>query len=176
MKQRIIFKGCLVALLIASVSCKGKIQETAPVKNEAYLRTITDSILDNWHQAASKADFEAYFGFMTSDAIFIGTDATEHWDVIEFKDFSKPYFDKGKAWDFTPLERHVFISENDNVVWFDELLDTWMGICRGSGVLKRENEKWKIAHYVLSVTVPNDSINQLIELKKETDSILTESF
>ena len=26
--------------------------------------------------------------------------------------------------------------------WFDELLDTWMGICRGSGVIIMENKEW----------------------------------
>jgi hypothetical protein len=28
--------------------------------------------------------------------------------------------------------------------WFDELLDTQMKICRGSGILVKENKQWKI--------------------------------
>ena len=36
------------------------------------------AILDAWHKAAThKPKFAAYFGLMTSDAIFIGTDAKE---------------------------------------------------------------------------------------------------
>jgi hypothetical protein len=59
------------------------------------------------------------------------------------------------------------LNEAKNLAWFDEKLDTWMGICRGSGVVARTKEGWKIKHYVLSVTVPNDKITEFIELVKE---------
>ena len=84
----------------------------------------------------------------------------------QFANFSKPYFDKGKAWDFKTIERNIYISKNKDVVWFDELLATWMGTCRGSGVLEKNNTQWKIKQYVLSVTIPNDSIQKVIKLKK----------
>ena len=129
--------------------------------------------MDNWHKAAAEANYENYFGLMTEDAIFIGTDATENWNYTAFKEFSKPYFDKGKAWSFESIERNIFLADNKKTAWFDELLDTQMKLCRGSGVLKKENEEWKIVHYVLSIAVPNDKVSQLIELKKESDSILT---
>ena len=57
--------------------------------------------------------------------------------------------------------------------WFDELLDTQMKLCRGSGVLQKIDGKWKIAHYVLSIAVPNENVAELISIKKESDSILT---
>lgn len=160
-------------LLLFSLGCKNTSEELAQPLKENMINEA-DSLLNNWHQAAAKANFDSYFNAMTSDAIFIGTDATEHWGITEFKEFSKPYFDRGQAWDFKPLDRHVFISEDRETIWFDELLDTWMGLCRGSGVIKKENNQLKIAHYVLSVTVPNDDIVEFIELKKEKDSILTE--
>ncbi|QJP33883.1 nuclear transport factor 2 family protein [Nonlabens sp. Ci31] len=123
--------------------------------------------IDAWHKAASQANFKDYFDLMTDDAVFIGTDATENWQVADFKAYSKPYFDKGKAWSFTSLERHVY-SQN-RVTYFDELLDTQMGICRGSGVMKMQDGKWKIAHYVLSIAVPNENVSSLTEMKKEWD-------
>lgn len=131
-----------------------------------------NSVLDSWHLAAANADFEAYFDKMTDDAVFIGTDATENWQNEAFRAFSKPYFDKGKAWSFTAVERNVYLNENQDFAWFDELLDTQMKICRGSGVLKKENGQWKIAHYVLSIAVPNENVAELIEIKKERDSLL----
>jgi ketosteroid isomerase-like protein len=134
-----------------------------------------NQLLDAWHQAAANADFDAYFDSMTADGVFVGTDATEHWGREEFMAFSKPYFDRGKAWDFTPLERHVFISPDGGVAWFDELLDTWMQLCRGSGVVVLEDGQWRIAHYVLSIAVPNEEVSGVIELKKEKDSILRSS-
>lgn len=129
-------------------------------------------VLDLWHDAASRADFETYFGYMTPDAVFIGTDATEYWAGKEFSDFSKPYFDRGKAWSFKSVERHVYLNDAGDLGWFDELLDTRMELCRGSGVLKKVNGEWKIAHYVLSLTVPNDNVDELIKMKKENDSLL----
>ncbi|MEJ2162082.1 MAG: nuclear transport factor 2 family protein [Robiginitalea sp.] len=134
-----------------------------------------NQVLDSWHRAAATANFQEYFDKMTETSVFVGTDATEHWDKQEFMEFSKPYFDAGKAWDFTPLERHVFLGPDHNIAWFDELLDTWMLISRGSGVLVREEGSWKIAHYVLSLAIPNDSVEEVIKLKKENDSILKSS-
>lgn len=131
-----------------------------------------NTMLDAWHKAAADADFDAYFGHMTSDAVFIGTDATENWQGEAFKTFAKPYFDRGKAWSFTALERNVYLATGKDMAWFDELLDTQMKICRGSGVLVKKNGQWKIKHYVLSVTVPNDNIEQLIKIKEETDDEL----
>ena len=46
-----------------------------------------------------------------------------------------------------------------------------MGACRGSGVIILENNRLKIKHYVLSVTVPNEAIDDLIHLKKEKETI-----
>lgn len=131
-----------------------------------------NSVLDGWHQAASDADFEAYFGKMTTDAVFIGTDATENWKNNEFKEFAKPYFDAGKAWSFTSVQRNIYIDKANDFAWFDELLDTQMKICRGSGVLKKENGQWKIAHYVLSIAVPNEIVGELIQIKEKKDDEL----
>lgn len=131
-----------------------------------------NNVLDDWHLAASNADFDSYFSKMTADGVFIGTDATENWQNAAFKEFSKPYFDKGKAWSFTAVERNIYMNKAEDFAWFDELLDTQMKLCRGSGVMKKENGQWKIAHYVLSIAVPNDNVAELIKIKKEKDSLL----
>lgn len=124
-----------------------------------------NKLMDNWHLAAAQADLEAYFGAMDDNSIFIGTDAGENWNKKTFQDFCKPYFDKGKAWDFKPLERHIYFSADGKTAWFDELLDTWMKLCRGSGVLEKKGGVWKIKHYVLSMTIPNDNTNAVIKIK-----------
>lgn len=124
-----------------------------------------DSTLDNWHKAATDANFVNYFDALTDDSIFIGTDATENWTKPAFQAFAKPYFDKGKAWSFTSLERHIYFSTDKKMAWFDELLNTQMKICRGSGVLVFINGKWKIKHYVLSMTIPNDNVDDVIKIK-----------
>ncbi|APQ17616.1 nuclear transport factor 2 family protein [Maribacter hydrothermalis] len=128
--------------------------------------------IDKWHAAAGSADFDTYFDLMTNDAVFIGTDATENWQRQEFIDYAKPHFDKGKAWNFTAVERNIYVNESANLAWFDELLDTQMKICRGSGVLKKIDGKWKIAHYVLSIAVPNENVDELVKIKGKQDSLL----
>ncbi|MCK0160945.1 nuclear transport factor 2 family protein [Allomuricauda sp. F6463D] len=131
-----------------------------------------NEVLDAWHVAASNADFEAYFGNMTKDGVFLGTDAMENWQNDEFRTFSKPYFDKGKAWSFTAVQRNIYLDESGTFAWFDELLDTQMKICRGSGVLKKVNGQWKIAHYVLSIAVPNENVDELVQIKEKKDNQL----
>lgn len=124
-----------------------------------------NQLVDLWHKAASEANFKQYFDVMADDAIFIGTDATEYWNKQEFENYAKPHFDKGKAWSFTPLERHIYFDSTGNTAWFDELLDTQMKICRGSGVLVKTGGQWKIKHYVLSMTIPNDTSKSVITIK-----------
>ncbi len=66
-------------------------------------------MLDNWHKAAANADQQAYFDGIAEDGIYIGTDATEIWTKQEFFEWSKPYFDKGKAWSFVAIQRNIYI-------------------------------------------------------------------
>ena len=120
--------------------------------------------LDAWHKAAAEANFNNYFGMMADDAVFIGTDPTENWNLKDFKAYAKPHFDKGKAWNFKAIERHIYFYNSGKLAWFDELLDTQMKICRGSGVLVKIGNEWKIKHYVLSMTIPNDNINEVVKI------------
>ena len=129
-----------------------------------------NTTLDSWHKAAANAEFDNYFSYMTSNGVFIGTDATENWQLDAFKAFSKPYFDKGKAWSFTSLQRNIYFDKTQNTAWFDELLDTQMKICRGSGVLIKEGKNWKIAHYVLSMTIPNDNTDEVVKIKEKIEN------
>lgn len=123
-----------------------------------------ENLLDDWHLAATNADSDTYFNLMTTNSIFIGTDKTEVWTKDEFMAFAAPYFEKGKAWDFKRVSRNVYSDDFEKTAWFDELLDTWMGPCRGSGVLVKENGEWRIEHYVLSVTVPNEEIQSFLRI------------
>ena len=118
-------------------------------------RTEVESLIDKWHGLSAKADAK-YFELMTDSAVFIGTDKTEVWPKKEFMDFALPRFAEGDGWEFKVLSRNIY--NKDAIYWFDEQLDTWMGICQASGVVVRENNQWKIAHYQLSLTVDNDLI------------------
>ena len=162
----------IVIVLIGLVlfGCKSK-----QITNQKNQESEINLILNNWHKAAAEANFNSYFDAMADDAIFIGTDATENWNKPAFIQFAKPYFDKGKAWNFTSLERNIYFSSDKKTAWFDELLNTQMKICRGSGVLVKVKNTWKIKHYVLSMTIPNDNTNEVVKTKAPIEDALIDT-
>jgi len=135
-------------------------------------KDIINNLLNQWHQAAANANQQGYFDFIATDGVYIGTDATENWKKDEFFEWSKSYFENGKAWSFSAIERNIYVSENNDIAWFDELLKYSGGVLRGSGVVVKEKNDWKLAHYVLSLPVPNDKFKDVIQIineKKEQD-------
>lgn len=126
-----------------------------------------NNLIDKWHVDASKADFTSYFNAISNDGYFIGTDASEVWTKQAFQTYAKTAFEQKSTWHFKTIERHIAFSKNKQTAWFNELLDTWMGTCRGSGVLELEKGSWQIKQYVLSVTVPNEDMTKVIKLLKK---------
>ena len=123
---------------------------------------IINNTLDRFHESAAKADFDTYFAVWTANSVFLGTDATERWVGDEFKDFARPIFAKGKGWTYKPRDRHITMAARGAVAYFDELLDNAkLGLCRGSGVLEKRGDDWKILQYNLSIPIPNDLAEEL---------------
>ncbi len=150
--------------------------QNATQKQRDHFKQEINHFLDQWHRDVAQYDYKAYFDKMAEASVYVGTDASEVWTKREFMEFAKPYFDKKQTWDFIPLNRNIYWYEHQETVWFDEVLDTWMGVCRGSGVLSNTIDGWKIEHYVLSVTVPNEDIKEIIQIKKERDSLFITKF
>lgn len=153
---------CVRGLLLWSLLLGACAPATLGPHRTGALRPTLDRLLDDWHQAAARADAQAYFGKLTRGAVFIGTDASERWTREQFQGKYAGHFRRGKAWTFRPLRRHMMISEGGDTAWFDEQLTSkHMGQVRGSGVLVRTAAGWRIAHYVLSFAVPNALARQL---------------
>lgn len=163
-------KILLIIFLVFFTACQNKHSETKNIPDSSEKKAI-NTMLDAWHKSASESKFDSYFDAMTTSSVFIATDASENWKKKDFEVFSKPFFDRGKAWEFTPVKRNIYVSADGKIAWFDELLSTWMGVCRGSGVLSKTDNVWKIEQYVLSVTIPNTHITDVIAIKKEMDSV-----
>lgn len=166
---------CTLSLFfVLASSCAGAEESPAPSASGAAAAPVAvdrevdrDAIqrtLDDWHAAAASADEARYFGHLTEDAVFLGTDATERWNPQQFLEYSHPHFERGRAWTFRSIRRDVMFAEDAaDVAWFDEDLDTeGLGPCRGSGVLRRvEAGRWKIAQYNLALTVPNERFGEV---------------
>jgi len=120
--------------------------------------------LDSFHDAAAVADEDRYFAILPDDAVFLGTDATERWTGERFRAFALPYFERPSAWTYVPLQRHVTLSQDGALAWFDELLDNaHYGECRGSGVLQRRGDAWVLRQYNLTVPVPNELMGDVAQ-------------
>ncbi|WP_294282840.1 nuclear transport factor 2 family protein [uncultured Chryseobacterium sp.] len=162
-KTTILFTFLLMMLSFSAVSAQAKYE------NE---KAAIDTMLDGFNVAAAKADFNTYFNYFADESTFIGTDASEVWDKNAFKVWAKPYFDKKSTWSFTSLKRNIYFSKDGKIAWFDELLDTQMKICRGSGVVEKINGQWKIRQYVLSMTVPNEVVDKVVAEKAPIEEAL----
>ncbi len=162
-KTTILFTFLLMLLSFSPVSAQAKHE------NE---KAAISTMLDGFNVAAAKADFNTYFNYFADESTFIGTDATEVWDKKAFMVWAKPYFDKKSTWNFTSLKRNIYFSKDGKLAWFDELLDTQMKICRGSGVVEKINGQWKIRQYVLSMTVPNEVVDKVVAEKAPIEEAL----
>lgn len=121
--------------------------------------------LDDFHDAAAHADETRYFAHFAPSGVFLGTDATERWDVPAFRAYAHPFFAKGKGWTYKVVRRSVDFAKSGDVAWFDEeLLGERAGPCRGSGVLVRDGGRWLVAQYNLAFTIPNAKFDALREM------------
>ncbi|MEL6429506.1 MAG: nuclear transport factor 2 family protein [Planctomycetota bacterium] len=141
--------------------------ESAPALDAsvASLREEVGAVLDDWHEAASVGARDRYIGHFALDAVFLGTDRTERWDLAEFTSYVDQYFEPGKGWTFTPVERFVVFGPSRDIAWFDERLDSESyGDVRGTGVLRRTEDGWRIAHYSMTFTVPNGIARDVVDV------------
>lgn len=161
--MRKLFPIVLLSILISACNVAKTTKNTSIDIKEAELQI--SNVLDLLNSSAAKADYDTYFSLYSSDAVFTGTDANERWDNAAFKIWAKPIFAKGRAWSFTALERNIYVDPSGKFAWFDELLNTQMKICRGSGVLVKENNTWKLKQYILSTTIPNEEMDNVVKIK-----------
>ncbi|ASW74077.2 hypothetical protein IQ37_12795 [Chryseobacterium piperi] len=165
--KRVTIIYTLMLFLCGSIGISAQSKNSGFEKDKALINTM----LDGFNAAAAKADFTHYFNYFADESTFIGTDATEVWDKKAFMIWAKPHFDKKRTWNFTALKRNIYFSKDRKMAWFDELLDTQMKICRGSGVLEKINGDWKVKQYVLSMTVPNDIVDKVVAEKAPIEDV-----
>ena len=163
-----------VALCSLFFACsEPKAEEKAPTATAvADSKKQIAAMLDSFNVAAATADYTGYFNFYTEDATFNGTDATENWDKAAFMVWAKPFFDKKTTWNFTALKRNIYFGKYADIAWFEELLNTQMKICRGSGVVVKVGNDWKVQQYVLSTTIPNTQLDSVINIKTAAEDSL----
>lgn len=133
-----------------------------------------DAVLNDLHDAASKADYNRYFSHFSEQAIFLGTDNSERWTTPQFRDYAKDRF----GWTYIPQQRCVFLSPDKSVAWFDETLESpKYHDMRGTGVLVKSGNAWKLTQYNLVKPIPNAVFTDVVamgEFKKIHDKYVIE--
>ncbi|MDA7569307.1 nuclear transport factor 2 family protein [Emcibacteraceae bacterium] len=130
------------------------------------------AVLDDFHDAAAKADKDRYLGHFTEDGAFLGTDEWERWPLKpDFTEYVDMRFKNG-GWSYHSEKKVIAFSKAGSVAWFDEtsISNRNGGRFRGSGVLEKIDGTWKIAQYVLSFLVYNEvggEVGKIIAAEKE---------
>ena len=114
--------------------------------------TAVNNILDAYHVAAAEANWESYFQLMSDDGVFLGSDAGERWTKAEFQ----AYDSRSNGWNYLPEIRNVNFTPDGGSAWFDEILQSASyGTSRGTGILIKTEQGWKISQYALTFPIPN---------------------
>lgn len=162
--MRLAIAAGTAVLALASSGCAAS--PCAPASAAAFDRGSAESAvareLDDFHDAAAHADEGRYFAHFSPGAVFLGTDATERWDLAAFRAYAHPHFASGHGWTYRPQRRAIVFAEDGTVAWFDEdLMGERTGPTRGSGVLVASGGRWLIAQYNLTFTIPNERFDDL---------------
>jgi hypothetical protein len=112
------------------------------------------------HAAAANAQEDRYLAHFGDAAVFLGTDATERWDLPAFRAFVHEHFSKGHGWTYRARRRAVAFASDDRIAIFDEdLQNDRLGPTRGTGVLARDaGGRFRILQYNLTFTIPNERV------------------
>jgi len=137
---------------------------TSTVPAQDAERQAVSKFLDSFHRAGAQAD-DSYFDYFAPDGVYLGTDATERWNLEEFRAYLGPYFGKGKGLEFAPGSRQVLFSSDGSVAWFDESLSSEnMGDLRGTGVLVKLDGRWRVSQYHLTIPIPNALLGDVLRV------------
>lgn len=152
--MKINFVFCLLFLAAAAVAQEQDINQI-------------NAVLDSYHTAAANGDWTTYFDLMSDDGVFLGSDASERWSKLEFQAYARAT----QGWVYTPQTRHVNLTPDGDSAWFDEILRSESyGTSRGTGVLIRTTEGWKLSQYHLTFPIPNDLADQITTQIKEYEA------
>lgn len=146
--------------------------EPVPEPSKARLQAEAARVLDDWHRAASVGDERRFLDHFALDAVFMGPDPDERWDLATFSSYVRDAFAQQQNWSNQSVDRHMLFGPSMDVAWFDEKLDSggFTGV-RGTGVLRREDDTWKIVHYSMTYTIPNSIAREVVRTVKSVSDL-----
>ncbi|ULT23057.1 nuclear transport factor 2 family protein [Sphingobacterium sp. E70] len=118
--------------------------------------------LDTWHKSSGEVKFGPFINSLAADAVILGADREERWDKNHSDKFSEQYFNPKYAWNYTYQNRSVHFNTDSTTAWFDETFKINTKYFRGTGVLSKIDNDWKIQQYNLSMLAPYADVKSAI--------------
>ncbi|PKI03035.1 nuclear transport factor 2 family protein [Glaciecola sp. 33A] len=161
--------GLLFTLFLASWASSVLSSIDNDKANLSSEKQMIGELVDGLHDSARRADLTGYLGAFTQSGVFMGTDDWERWTRPKTLDaYVKERFKEGVGWTYKSVERHINMTQSQDFAWFDEIIvsEKW-GRFRGTGVVVKEQDNWKITHYSMSVLVANEAFFDIAEINKK---------
>ena len=125
-------------------------------------------LLRTFHQAAAKGNLKVYLRCLSADAMFIGTDPTEHWSRQQFEIICERIFREKGGWIYEPFDRKISFADDLSTAWFTERLrHAGYGELLGYGVATKVDGRWKIRLYSMSLPIPNNIFDGVVAQIRE---------
>ncbi len=147
----------------------------APEEATATAAEAVRSVLADFDLAVWNADPPGIFKHLAPDAIFFGPGAADRFNVEALRE----RLPDAVAWLGKVQDRHVVVSDDRTLAWFDQRLDSRnLGELRASGVLRfagdgaaggGQAEDWQIVQYHVALPVPNQLVAELLEKIRARD-------
>ncbi len=138
----------------------------APEVAASTAAAAVESVLADFDLAVWNADPQGVFEHLAPDAIFFGPGAADRFDTGALRE----RFPEAIAWLGEVYNRHVIVSDDQTLAWFDQRLrSAALGELRASGVLRfrpatgGQREGWQIVQYHVAMPVPNQLVPELLE-------------
>lgn len=113
-----------------------------------------ETTLDALHKAGADANAAAFESRLAEDVVFLGIAGAGRLEGQAAREFFAVHLAQERIWAYRSSQREIRASADGNVAWFDETLEhDELGIGRGTGVLVRSREGWKVAQYNLTVPI-----------------------
>ena len=123
-------------------------------------RRLIVALLEAHHTAAARKDVQALKNCFAPQGQFIGTDDSEKWSRDEYV---LQLLNSKSGWDMTNCLKQRLIyavpRSPNTAVFFEVVRHAKYGVMRGSGIVIKKRNKWRIAQYILSFSVPNHVVD-----------------
>ena len=131
----------------------------SPAANMGDAEEAVFRVLDSVHAAHANGNADQFFRNFAHDAVLFGTAPGERWNLEEYRAFSADAFARQVSRPREILTRHIVISDDASLAWFDERQRRAGDLeLRSSGVLRHDDGQWQLVQFRVALPLPNELV------------------